>query len=86
MSFFNMKTILILLTITLVSCASSTLYSTKTGKPLAKFEGNYQRLYYENKEEGVKWSADNVDHATATKATQGTTNALSAGLGAFLLK
>jgi hypothetical protein len=49
-----------------VSCAGTTFYDPKTGKPVARFQGDMSDSHYAGN--GVKWDAAKVSHSAATKA------------------
>lgn len=50
----------------LSGCAQTKLYDPTTGKLLASMQGDMHGAKYRSKD--VEWSADTVDHSTATTA------------------
>lgn len=79
-----MKTILTAIALTALSCSSTTFY--REGKPVARFEGDMQRMVFSYGADGaINWSGD-IDHSTPTKA-YGTASkgriAAAAGVAAY---
>lgn len=61
-----MKTTIALLSLLFSGCASTTLYSPRTGRILARFQADMTRQHYAGS--GVVWDAETVNHSKATLA------------------
>jgi len=67
----------------LTSCASTTFYHE--GKPLARFQGDMQKVKFTFDEKGtLTWRADTVDHSTPTIAAGKTSAGNLAASGAAI--
>ena len=76
-----MKTILIAITAAcMVSCAQTVIY--RDGKPIARFQGDMKGVRYRDGD--TEFSADAVDHSTATTAQKAGAQSIVTAAGAAI--
>jgi hypothetical protein len=77
-----MKSVIAIACLFLAGCAGTTFYTDK-GIPIARFEGDYQALRFENSKQGIKFTSQKAIHSTIAPKT---IKAASDGINPLLLK